>query len=232
MGELSARNFGLLIAYILPGFVAVWGLSLECEPLRVWLSGPIGEGPSLAGIPYVLAASIGAGMTASGVRWAVLDTLHHRTGIPSPKWNDARLIDRLPVYQFFIEIHYRYYQFYANSLVAGLFSYTLWRWHSPCTWECLGADAAFASLAGVFYAGSRDTLRKYYSRTAALLGELERQDSHDQRRTAHQHQDPAVPEVSTQVPHRSAGHRPGLRPVGNGQTTPSQRNLIEVDDDD
>lgn len=195
MGELSARNFGLLIAYILPGFVALWGVSLECEPVRLWLFGRSGNGPSAAGIPYTLLASVGAGMAASCIRWALLDTLHHRTGICKPEWDDARLVDRLPAYQLLIEIHYRYYQFYANSVVSGLFAYLVWRWRTPFAWHGLGVDAAFACLLCVFYAGSRDTLRKYYGRTATLLGLIERQVSHDERRTPLPTQDPRTPEA-------------------------------------
>ena len=45
MGELTARNFGLLIAYVLPGFVGLWGLGYLSEPVRTWLSGAGPAGP-------------------------------------------------------------------------------------------------------------------------------------------------------------------------------------------
>lgn len=193
MGELSARNFGLLIAYVLPGFVALAGLSLRCDAARLWLFGPDGTGPSAGSIPCTLIASVAAGMTASAVRWAVVDTLHHATGVARPAWNDARLTDRLPAYELLIEIHYRYYQFYANSLVGGLFAYGLWRSHAAERSGPSWPDAAAVFLVLVFYAGSRDTLRKYYSRTALLLGVVGREVAHDQRRTAQRTQASSKP---------------------------------------
>lgn len=180
MDAVSARGFGLLIAYVLPGFIALWGLGLRFESVRLWLHGQPDSGPGPGGIAYGLLASVAVGMTASLLRWAVVDSLHHRTGVRRPSWNDAALADRLPAYELFIEIHYRYYQFYGNSLISGLVTYGLWRCGAGSAWT----DTAAVGLAGVFLAGSRDALRNYYRRTAALLGG-ERTVADDERRTPH-----------------------------------------------
>jgi hypothetical protein len=73
-----------------------------------------------AGFLYVTLASVRAGMTVSTVRWATVDPLHALTGIRRPLRNDARLQDRLAAFEAPVENHYRYYQFYANMLVALL----------------------------------------------------------------------------------------------------------------
>ena len=185
--ELSARQFGLLIAYVLPGFLLLCGLSSVHPGVRLWLFGLDGNGPTGGSMAYVLLASIGVGMTASVVRWALVDTLHHHTGLARPDWNDARLGARLPAYQLLIEIHYRYYQFYANTLVAAVPAYAAWRPVAAppvSSWAC---DAAFVLMFLVFLAGSRDALRRYYDRTERVLGRARRRSSHDQRRqTQHQ----------------------------------------------
>ena len=38
MREVTGRNFGLLIAYILPGFVSLWGLAEFSPSVKSWLA--------------------------------------------------------------------------------------------------------------------------------------------------------------------------------------------------
>ena len=175
MGEFSARNFGLLIAYVLPGFVALWGVGLVVEPVQLWLVGPSTDGPTVSGFLFVLLGSIAAGMTVSAIRWAVVDTIHHATGLRKPAWDDAALHQKLQAYQFLIEIHYRYFQFYANTLVALPFSYGVWRFsQAGRTTGSAWADLGVLLIELVFIAASRDALSKYYRRKARLIGGPER----------------------------------------------------------
>ncbi|MGE3109320.1 MAG: hypothetical protein AB7G11_04830 [Phycisphaerales bacterium] len=165
MSELSARNFGLVISYLIPGFVALGGLSLFVRPLAGWLMEP-----SAAGMLFVLISSVAAGMTASAVRWAVVDTILHASGVRRPNLDFSQLPGRLEAFDRLNEFHYQYYQFYANTLVAGVASYTALRsTGAGSAW----LDVAVVLLAGVFAAGARDALRKFYSRSALLLGESE-----------------------------------------------------------
>ena len=39
MKEVSLSNFGLLIAFVLPGFMVLWGASYFSETINHWLSG-------------------------------------------------------------------------------------------------------------------------------------------------------------------------------------------------
>jgi hypothetical protein len=173
MGELSARNFGLVIAYLIPGFLALWGLSFYSPAISEWLRGVGPGGPSVGGFLYVLLASIAAGMTVSGVRWAVLDRCHAMTGLTRPHLNFGNLPGRLDVFEQINEHHYRYYQFYGNSLIALAFTYPTLRLHGGGGWA---ADLGFLFIEVVFAAGSRDALRNFYRRATQLLGESEVSD--------------------------------------------------------
>ena len=170
MGDLSARNFGLLIAYWIPGFITLAGMATLSPTVAAWLAAD--PGPSLGGFLYSTLASLAAGMTVSAFRWAAIDTLLHSTGLPRPEWDDSKLADRLPALEYLVETHYRYYQFYGNSLVAVLFTHAAWRisaYGSALPWGW--PEAGVITLGLVFLAGSRDTLRKYYRRATLLLGQ-------------------------------------------------------------
>ena len=75
MKELSVANFGILIAYVLPGFTALWGVSYFSETVQVWLGSSAGDAPTVGGFLYVTLAAVGAGMTVSTVRWMIVDTI-------------------------------------------------------------------------------------------------------------------------------------------------------------
>ena len=179
MKDLSGKNFGLLIAYILPGAIVLIGLGAFLSFVRSWLLSPSEAQPTVGGFLFVTLASVAAGMTASAVRWATVDRLHHWTGVVKPAWDDSKLNERLEAFKAIVEAHYRYYQFHSNCLVAMLFSYAAWRpsFGSRPFWSDLG----IVFLSAIFFAVSRDNLRRYYGRAAVLLGTLDKEFSHEQR---------------------------------------------------
>ncbi len=62
---LSNENFGLVIAYVLPGFVALWGVAYFSPTVESWITASQQGAPSVAGFMYVTLASIGTGLTAA-----------------------------------------------------------------------------------------------------------------------------------------------------------------------
>jgi hypothetical protein len=179
MKDLSEKNFGLLIAYIVPGAIVLVGLAAFIPTVQAWLINPSKATPSIGGFLFVTLASVAAGMTASAVRWATVDRLHHWTGIEKPVWDDSKLFERLEAFEALVEAHYRYYQFHSNTLVAMLFSYAAWR--PSLGNRPLGSDLGIVLLSAIFYAVSRDNLRRYYGRAAVLLGTLNKEFTHEQR---------------------------------------------------
>lgn len=158
--SLSNENFGLVIAYILPGFVALWGVSYFSPTVESWIVASQQGAPSVAGFMYVTLASIGTGLTVSGVRWLIIDTLHHCTGLIRPAWKFGNLDDKLQGFLTLNEGHYRYYQFYGNMFIAAGFTYGAWLLSTGKGLRAAGwANLYFLALEIVLYANSRDTLR-------------------------------------------------------------------------
>ncbi len=181
----SDKNFGIVIAFILPGFVCLWGASCWSSTVAGWLTVVPTANATVGGFLYASLGSLTAGLTASAVRWAVVDTAHHRTGVQPPEWDFAKLQEKLEAFDALVENHYRYYQFYANMLVAVAFAsgcdlFSGKREFLLSAWSITG----LIFIEAVFLAGSRDALRKYYARAERLLGTLalhERSDPHDER---------------------------------------------------
>jgi len=157
--DITTTNFGLMIAFVVPGLTAIWGASYFSDTLQLWLRGSPTHAPTVGGFMYVTIAAIAAGVTVSAVRWAFLDTLHHHTGIPRPDWDFSRLQQNVQAYAVLLENHYRFYQFYSNLLMSLVFLYTSRRLALGLRSDFGWFDLGFLILVSILFLGSRDTLR-------------------------------------------------------------------------
>ncbi len=168
--EPLERHFGLIIAFLLPGFTCLCGLSVLYPNIAIWLSAEPTREPSIGGFLYVVLGSLAVGLVVSAIRWALIDRLHHATGIPSPDLDFTRLAQNLAAYQLAVEHNYRYFQFYANMAVAIIIL-------AICRQSVLGlwpfsSQLGILALEGILLAASRDCLRRYYGRVALVLGTI------------------------------------------------------------
>jgi hypothetical protein len=212
LGDLTSENFGLLIAYLLPGFVLLWGARPLLPGVEVWLATSPGTAPTVGGFLYVTLGSVAAGMFVSALRWAVIDTLHHRTGIAPPPWDFAKFSANAAAFDSLVQDHYRYYQHYSNMLVALGLAYAARAWAGGVFpgqggWR----DVGFLVIGAVLYLGSRDSLRKYYQRTASILGSGLVAPSRAPRPAPRRRN--ASPEQSPAQTHRQAAERSERKPA-------------------
>jgi hypothetical protein len=164
------RHFGLVIAYLLPGFVALAGIAPFVPIVAGWL---VANQTTSFGAPlYALLAATAAGMTVSCIRWALVDQIHALTGLGAPAFNARALEERPAAFTYLVESHYRYYQFYANTLVAVAWSYSIHRWLRTSSLLRFGTDLGVLLLCAVLFAGSRDALAKYRTRINELKGQV------------------------------------------------------------
>lgn len=168
MTDSLDRLFGLIIAFLLPGFICLCGASAFSPTVSVWLSAEPTVSPQLSGFLCAVLGSLAVGLIASAVRWGVIDSLHGWTGLPQPEFNFQHLTEHLLAYQLAVEHNYRFYQFYSNTAVANLFfatchqfAYGLWPW--PIA---LG----FVLVEGILLIASRDALDRFYNRVELILG--------------------------------------------------------------
>lgn len=147
------------------------GFSQFSGTLKIWFASAPADAPTIGGFLYLTVASLAVGMIVNAVRWALVDTLNSFTGLPLPKLNFSNLGKNVQAFGLLIEIHYRHYQFNANMFIATAASYICFRLKSGSLIPLRWMDLAFLFLEGILFATSRDTIRKYFTRSQQLLGE-------------------------------------------------------------
>jgi len=158
-----AANFGVLIAFVLPGFVALWGLSYLSPTVAQWLQAP----KSVNGFLFATLSSLALGVFLSGLRWLIFDRfLMPQMGVTRPTVDYAAIMvgERTrPALALSIEHTYRYFQFYANTAVA-LLGGQVARLAAPSRPEFCQAAVEFMGLALValiLVFSARDAFRNY-----------------------------------------------------------------------
>jgi hypothetical protein len=176
MPKISSRQFGLIVAFLIPGFIGLAGFAPLMPLVGEWLRpvkvGDFGIGPTI----YALLAAMAVGMILSCIRWLVVDHLHQWSGITAPALDFRQLENRLEALDYLSDNHYRYYQFYANTLVAILWAYTVNRLLQTSPLLGIGSDLGAVFLCVVLFLGSRDTLWKYRVRANQLIGQATEKD--------------------------------------------------------
>lgn len=165
--EVDERSFGILIAYVIPGWIVLLGFSYCSDTIASWSTGSVTNSPTIGGFLFATLASIGLGVIVSTVRWLTVDPVMHLTGVRPIDHGFAHLQQSHEALTILVNGHYRYYQFHANLCVAIPFAVTLrWNYGVFLIEELLGAAIVFI----VRFLGARDTLQKYYARCGQVLG--------------------------------------------------------------
>src|SRR6266496_1090753 len=158
--DSATKQFGLMVAYLLPGFIVLAGIAPFAPVVATWLQ-PLNQAQASLGAPvYAVLAATTIGMIVSCIRWLLIDHIHHWTGVRPPAWDDSRLEERVVAFNYLVDNHYRYYQFLANTLVAVIWAYSINRWMATSSRLGVGTDLGVFILCAALFTGSRDSLMK------------------------------------------------------------------------
>jgi hypothetical protein len=178
MPGVQSASFGLAIAFVAPGVVALWGISLYVATVREWFGAAANSEATGAGFLFVLVASLAVGLFVSGVRQEVLDGIvfGRFMHLHRPETDESKLTnpDVLGALQFASENLYRYYQFYSNMALAVVVTYAAWlghRWY----WSRWRAGGLILLIAGVFalIRSATYSRKRYFHALEDIIGQEE-----------------------------------------------------------
>ena len=185
----SALDFGLIIAYVVPGVIVLYGLSFISPRLRELWKGT-GVAPTIGGAVLVMLIALVFGRVLSIVRIALMDStfgvalpftdcrqVPHRGAIMSVEPDYRQLIDggRREAFKLAIANEQRPHQFAGNTAIAVLMATGCWivslnrgdRRRFRVFAACIGVGG----LALVLYAGARASHYRFVRAIAAVNGQ-------------------------------------------------------------
>lgn len=123
MKVLGPLDFGSVIAYLLPGFLAFFALSYTSPRVAELLEQSFNKDGGIGVELAIVLFSLTAGVVISAFRAQILDELHQRTGVERRDLDYSKLANKetLAAFNEAISNTYRFSQFYGNSFVALTF---------------------------------------------------------------------------------------------------------------
>ena len=107
-------------------------------------------------------------MIISAIRWIIVDLImHFTTTLPEINFSSFNNKDTFAAFQGVVENHYRYYQYYSNTLIAIILSFSLYIAYGPVR-PSLVVSLVLLAITIVLLFASRDSLLKYHNRAAAI----------------------------------------------------------------
>jgi len=167
MKDVNSNNFGLVIAYLVPGYVVLIGLGRVSAVIGHWLATSPDASTTISGFMFGTLAAVGAGLIVNAIRWHVVDPLHYASGVPRKIWDYPTLPHQVSTFQYLVDKQFRYYECYANMMVAISLSSAIWFATSASV--DLVLVALFIAIQLVLWSASRRTLLNYHSRVAVFL---------------------------------------------------------------
>lgn len=172
-------NFGVVIAFLVPGFVSLLGVRYHSDIIKQFFNIDETNAPTVGGFLYATLSSVAAGVTISSLRWILIDIIICKIfKVKKRELDFKRLVGKEEAFSFINENHYRYYQYYANMLVAIFIAYIL-RIVVVCGGEVYFWNkremvllVGFLMIEIVLGIGAWDTRRKFYERAEAILVEI------------------------------------------------------------
>ena len=162
-------NFGLVIAYMIPGFVATYAVAPYVKAIDALLGGPERvPGPNSI-VPAILIA-VALGIIINAISAVLLRPLIHLTRVKKasgagrkPTTEERLRYDRL------MDSSFRYHQFYANMLIAVLLLGPLWLL-SPLD-DHIVRNASLPLVVIALFLTARLALRHFYDGVRAICAE-------------------------------------------------------------
>jgi hypothetical protein len=125
--DVTSTTFGLIIAYLLPGLTAFYGLSFFSARVTNWFDLIFGGSASGGLILFVIFGAIAIGLQLSVVRWLIFEEFLCR----DCRFDAAALAGiadagRFAAYRLLIDEQYRYHQFWGAMSFAQLMLFGGW----------------------------------------------------------------------------------------------------------
>lgn len=179
--DLVAENFGLLIAYVIPGLAGLWATCLWDAGIRGWVAQSASLTTSIGGFLVLTMAALGVGLSVQALRFAAFEVVLAKVSglvakypyLKPPAYNNAQRVDPQvrATSREITDQHYRYYQCHGGLAIAFPVVFIAWCAKEPAI--SIGGKLImalpFLIVEAALVAAAIDALRRTRERTTAVL---------------------------------------------------------------
>ncbi len=147
MKDVTTTSFGLVIAYLLPGFIGLYGMSFWFPGLRQVYSAFLTAQSSVGLFLLVVIAALVGGLVLNSLRWAIYESWRRDNLGPEELAKLGSSETMLNAYLQRIDENFRYYQFSGGFSISLPILYAGWLSTSwPSVGFCLKVGSLLAFL--------------------------------------------------------------------------------------
>lgn len=174
--DVTATTFGFVIAFLLPGVVALFSLTYWHAPVADAFDTFLTTEANLGLFLFMLLGALILGLVVSPVRWLLYDVILSRWGrVYGPKptseeWQRLRESERFAAFRATIDETYRYHQFFGGITITAPLLFIGWlnddeRSPGPQAMLIIG----FSALEALLIVAAISSYKSYLKYTAAIL---------------------------------------------------------------
>jgi hypothetical protein len=127
MKDVTSTSFGLVIAFLLPGLLALYALTYFSDTARATFFAFQGTTSDLGLFLLTILAGLGMGLEVTAVRWVVFEEFRRKKSkLDSDLFSQLSDDKKLTAFRAAVDEHYRYHQFWGGIFVV--FPLLCWGW--------------------------------------------------------------------------------------------------------
>ena len=173
--EITATTFGWVIAFVLPGLLGLYTISLWSTKASAQLSAFANAESTIGLFFIVLLTTLLIGLELSAVRWLLFECLLCRKKkVQSNAFAKLRVPENFTAFRTIVDEHYKYHQFFGGLVpVIPVFFYGLARSQGVevISFEAFGVGILALITEAVTVAGAIHSYGCYVDRANAIFGE-------------------------------------------------------------
>ena len=171
--DITSTSFGLLIAYLLPGLVTLFGLSFWVPALRSMFEAFVTGASDLSLFLLVTLLSIATSLQVTLIRWVLFEELLCRRDRLSPEdFKGMSSEGHFNAFRGAVDEHYRYHQFWGSMVIALPILFIGWARESHAFasfWTGLLLLTLFLVLEGLTFFGAVKAYTNYVYRARSIM---------------------------------------------------------------
>jgi hypothetical protein len=174
MKDVTSTSFGLVIAFLLPGLMALYALSLFYQPLHSLFATFLQAESNVGLFLLVTLAALATGLQVAIVRALLFQHwLCRKWRLTPDDFATLAAAGRLEAFRATVDEHYRYHQFWGGMVVVMPILFIQWLFAAPLfSGKWFGLLVTFLALEGVTVWAAWQSYVAYVDRSRAILKEV------------------------------------------------------------